>query len=575
MKETAGTVARFERDFFDASAPFTAIGGGELGGKARGLAFIDGTLRERFRSCELPVGIPQLVVITTDFFDAFMESNQLYEAAASGLPDDRIAQRFLQGQLPSQLVGDLRALVAAVHTPLAVRSSSLLEDALERPFAGVYATKMTPNNQLDVDSRFRRLVEAVKLVWASTFFQDARSYLKTVRHTSADERMAVIIQQVVGVRHGDRFYPDVSGVARSYNFYPAGHASPEDGVASLALGLGKTIVDGEPCWTFSPAYPKAPPPYNSIGELLDATQREFWAVNMGRAPYDPSAEAEYLVHRPLADAESDDTLRFVASTYDPQAQRITSGAGVKGPRLVNFAPLLSYGQLPFNDTVRRLLAVCEDALGRPVEIEFALTAGDPDGARLGFLQVRPLVVAHGEVTIEDAELERREVLVSSRHVLGNGQDGSVMDVVYINPDAFDPGHTPAIAQELGGINDALLREGRPFVLIGFGRWGTSDRWGGVPVAWGQVCGARAIVEASTPGLHAEPSQGSHFFHNLTAFSVLYFSLDAAESRRIDWAWLAKCPAVGETAHLRHVRAPVPLSIKVDGRTGRGVIVHHG
>jgi hypothetical protein len=569
-----GRVARFERDFFDASAPLTAIGGGELGGKARGLAFIDATLRERFRAGELPVGIPQLVVITTEYFDAFMESNGLYEAAVSDLPDDRIAHRFLQGDLPSQLAGDLRALVAAVHSPLAVRSSSLLEDALGRPFAGVYATKMTPNNQLDVDSRFRRLVEAVKLVWASTFFREARAYLKTVRRESADEKMAVIVQQVVGARHDDRFYPDVSGVARSYNFYPSGHARPEDGVASLALGLGRTIVDGEPCWTFSPAYPKAPPPYNSIGELLDATQREFWAVNMGRAPYDPGAETEYLLHCPLADAEADDTLRHVASTYDPQAQRITAGADVKGPRLVNFAPILSYGRIPLNDTVQGLLKACEDALGQPAEIEFAVTIGQSGAAQIGFLQLRPLVVGHEAVTVEDTELDTAGVLAAGCHVLGNGTEDAVGDVVYVKPGAFEIAETPAIATELEAINDSLVTEGRPYVLIGFGRWGTSDRWGGVPVVWAQICGVRAIVEASTAGLGADLSQGSHFFHNLTSFSVLYFSLDAAESRRIDWAWLDGRPAVTETAHLRHVRSAAPLSIKVDGRTGRGVIAHH-
>lgn len=574
MKASSGMVAAFERDFFDASTPFTAIGGGELGGKAQGLAFIERTLRERLPAGEIAVAIPQLVVITTEGFDAFMDSNGLREVVASDLSDERIAHRFLQGNLPSQLAGDLRALVAAVHSPLAVRSSSLLEDALGRPFAGVYATKMTPNNQLDADSRFRRLVEAVKLVWASTFFREARAYLKTVHRASADEKMAVIVQEVVGARHGARFYPDVSGVARSYNFYPSGHARPEDGVASLALGLGRTIVDGEPCWTFSPAYPKAPPPYNSIGELLDATQREFWAVNMGRAPYDPAAETEYLLHCPLADAEADDTLRHVASTYDPQAQRITAGAGVKGPRLVNFAPILSYGQVPLNDTVQGLLKVCEDALGQPAEIEFAVTIGQGGAAHLGFLQVRPLVVGHEAVEVEEAELGAAGVLAAGSHVLGNGTDASVTDVVYVKPQAFEASETPVIAAELEKINDSLVRDGRPYVLIGFGRWGTSDRWGGVPVVWAQICGVRAIVEVSTAGLGAEPSQGSHFFHNLTSFSVLYFSLDAAESRRIDWGWLDAQPAVAETAHLRHVRTSAPLSIKVDGRTGRGVIAHH-
>jgi hypothetical protein len=345
-------------------------------------------------------------------------------------------------------------------------------------------------------------------------------------------------------------------------------------VAALALGLGKTIVEGEPCWNYSPDYPKAPPPYNSIGELLDATQREFWAVNMGQAPYDPGKETEHLVHCSLADAEGDDTLRFVASTYDPQAQRITAGAGVKGPRLLNFAPILSYNQVALNDTIRQLLSVCEDAVGEPVEIEFALTI-KPDGrARLGFLQVRPLVVGHEAVTVDENEMEGPGVLAASRHVLGNGSDDSVLDVVYVKPAAFEVTATPAIASELEALNDELLREGRPYLLVGFGRWGTSDQWGGVPVEWAHICGARAIIEASTSGLRADLSQGSHFFHNLTSFSVLYFSLDAEESRRIGWSWLDSQPAAVETQHLRHVRLAAPLSIRVDGRSGRGVITHH-
>jgi hypothetical protein len=411
-------------------------------------------------------------------------------------------------------------------------------------------------------------------VWASTYFREATSYLKTVRGAVGDEKMAVIVQEVVGARHGERFYPNVSGVGRSYNYYPSGHAKPDDGMAGLALGLGKTIVDGEPCWNYSPAYPKAPPPYNSIGELLDATQREFWAVNMGQAPYDPGKETEYLLRCSLADAEADDTLRFVASTYDPQAQRITAGAGVKGPRLLNFAPILSYNQVALNDTIRELLSVCEDAVGEPVEIEFAVTIGADGRARLGFLQVRPLVMEHKSVTVDEDELEGPDVLAASRHVLGNGSVNSVADIVYIKPAAFEISATTAIAGELETINDRLLRAERPYLLMGFGRWGTSDQWGGVPVAWAQICGARAIVEASSSGLRADLSQGSHFFHNLTSFSVLYFSLDAEESRRIGWTWLDSQPAAAETQHLRHVRLAVPLSIQVDGRSGRGVIAHH-
>jgi hypothetical protein len=579
-KRAAASVVRFERDSWSVETPFSFIGDGELGGKARGLAAIAETLAVAFAEDAVPgvtVAIPNLTVVTTSLFATFMAANDLWETATSDLPDERIAHVFQRADLPTELLGDLRALVSQVRTPLAVRSSSLLEDALARPFAGVYATKMTPNNQLDTDTRFRKLVEAIKLVYASTFFHEARSYRQTAGIADDAERMAVIIQEVVGQRFGDRFYPHLAGVGRSYNYYPSGHATPEDGMAQLALGLGKTIVDGEGGWSYSPAYPKAPPPFKDFGDLLKNTQTSFWAVNMGSAPYDPAAETEHMVRCELADAEADDTLRFVASTFDPQASRVVPGVGAKGPRVVDFAPLLQYNQAPVNELMQALLTKCAASVGAPVEIELAVTLDRERAvpARCGFLQVRPLVVASEHVAIDDSELVGANVLAASTIALGNGVNAGLLDVVYAKPTGFSSAVTEAIARDLAGINEALVKAGRTYLLIGFGRWGTTDPSGGIPVNWGQISGARVIVEAMLPQMRAELSQGSHFFHHLTSFQVLYLSIDDSRRRAIDWQWLDGQSAVVETAHVRHVRLAQPLLVKVDGRTRRGVIVHHG
>lgn len=575
---TSACIARFDRDFWRADTPFSFTGEGELGGKAHGLAGIAETIASRLRGDLFPgitVAIPNLTVITSSHFDSFMRSNDLWETATSGLPDDRIAHAFQRAELPFDLVGDLRAIVTQVTTPLAVRSSSLLEDALARPFAGVYATKMTPNNQLDADARFRRLVEAVKLVWASTFFHEARSYRSSVGIADDAEKMAVIVQQVVGARHGERFYPNVSGVARSYNYYPSGHALPEDGVAELALGLGKTIVDGGNEWSYSPAYPKAPRPFKDLGEMLKNTQTSFWAVNMGNAPYDPGRETEHMVQCELADAESDDTLRFVACTFDVNANRLVPGVWTKGPRVVNFAPLLQHRQAPVNELVQELLASCAAATGSPVEIELALTftAEKTLPAACGFLQVRPLAIADERVAVEDAEMSGPGTLLASEFVLGNGVRDDLVDVVYVRRGAFSAAHTLTIARELAEVNDRLVKQGRTYLLIGFGRWGTTDPSGGIPVNWGQISGARAIVEAVVPQMRTELSQGSHFFHNLTSFGVLYLSVDESVRPAIDWGWLDSRPALAETDFVRHLQLPAPLLVKVDGRSRRGVVLH--
>jgi hypothetical protein len=565
-------IPRFSEKFFDSGEPITCLGSGEFGGKANGLVFINELIKSKFGSEEFPdikVNVPTMTVIPTDVFDEFMRKNDLYKIADSGLPDDRIALTFQKADLPFGILGDLRTIISKVKSPLAIRSSSMLEDAINEPFAGIYSTKMTPNNQSEIDTRFSKLVEAIKLVYASVYFKSARDYMAATSHKIEEEKMAVIIQEIVGQRQGDRYYPEVSGVARSYNFYPFGNAKPENGVVNLAFGLGKTIVDGGISWVFSPALPKESPPYGSIGELLKQTQTEFWNVNMGKPPaYDPINETEFMNRENIVTAEPDDNLRFVASTYVADSGRISIGVGSPGPRVINFAYLLVLNVIPLNNLIKTLLSLCEEALNTPVEIEFAVTFNP---TRFGFLQVRPMVVSSDEVTVIDDDMTGDNIMIASKNVLGNGINNKIEDIVYVNPEIFEAKFTPQIAEELERINKDLVNLHRPYLLIGFGRWGSSDPWLGIPVNWGQVSGAKVIVETALENLNVEFSQGSHFFHNLTSFNVSYFSVKISDPYKIDWEWLSKQHLEKETKFVRHVSLATPLKVKVDGRSGRGAI----
>ena len=577
LKPPAAELPIFDRKFWDGTFRCTQLGSGSLGGKANGLVFIKDLLAKRVDAKSFPdvdVNVPTMAVIAADRFDQFIAQNRLAGLPFDEMPDDRIAHAFQKCDLPVELLGDLRALIIQVKTPLAIRSSSLLEDALERPFAGVYATKMIPNNQFDPDLRFRRLVEAVKFVYASTYFREARDYIRTTGTKPGEEKMAVIIQEVVGQRRGDRFYPDISGVARSYNFYAFAPASPEDGVVTLALGLGKTIVDGGMAWTFSPTSPEKPPPFATVQELLKGTQTEFWAVNMGKPPaYDPVSETEYMVRANLADAEADEALSLLASTYDPERDRIVPGIGSRGPRILNFAPMLVRDEFPLNDLVKALLNASEKTVKAKVEIEFAVTfqgrRGERTRARLGFLQVRSMVVSDQVV---DVNLSDPRAIVASDMVMGNGTADDIRDIVFVRPDKFSPSHTSAIAEQLGSVNLDLQQQHRPFLLIGFGRWGSSHPSLGIPVDWSQISGARAIVEATLPEMNVELSQGSHFFHNLSSFRASYFMVQHGRRPGINWDWLNRQPVVYETEFIRHVRTTERLSVRVDGRTAKGVIL---
>lgn len=577
MKNIENELLPFNRSkFLNAEHKLTYIGTGAIGGKAHGLANINHIILNDLNKGQFPgieVGIPAMTIIRTDVFDAFIKRNKLAGIAYSDEPDDRIAHAFQKADLPFEILGDLRALISQVTTPLAVRSSSMLEDAMHEPFAGIYGTKMTPNNQPDINARFNKLVEAIKYVYATTFFKSAKDYMSATPHKTEDEKMAVIIQEVIGKKFKNRFYPELSGVGRSHNYYAFGHADPKDGIVNLALGLGKTIVDGGNSWSYTPAYPKADPPFNSINDMLNNTQRTFWSVNMGKtSAYDPVKETEYMLEDNIVTAEEDESLRYVASTLDSQSGRIVMGVSKSGPRLLNFSPILRLGEIPLNNLLIKLMEVCEKNEGAPVEIEFAMTFSDKGPHKFGFLQVRPMAVSNDVVELDDEDLVGDHVLASSEKVLGNGTNNLIQDIVYVKQEEFDVMKTYQIAEDLEKMNKMLVNDNKPYLLIGFGRWGTSDASAGIPVNWGQISGAKTIIEAALANVNFELSQGSHFFHNVTGFGVYYFSIPFEKTQTIDWSWLNGIPASNETRMVRHIRLKESIQIKVDGRTGKGTII---
>jgi hypothetical protein len=563
----------FNRNFLDPATPMSVIGKGNLGGKAQGLASIRRTLHESIPLGlfpEISVDIPALVVLRTGVFDSFLLGAGLDSSTLTELSQDRIIRTFQQAEMPFEVLGDLRALIENVHTPLAIRSSSLLEDAAHEPFAGIYETKMIPNAVFDPDARFRQLIDAIKFVYASTFSEKARQYRQLTGHKEGDEKMAVVIQEMVGTRHSTRFYPELSGVMRSYNYYPMKPALPADGVVSLALGLGKTIVDGGVAWSYSPAYPMVEPPFVSVDKLLEATQTKFWAVNMGDVTgYEPFKETEYMVQESIAEADEDGTLYHLASTYDPVAERLLPGTGVRGPRALTFSPLLVLKTLPFNDLALKVLRVCEKSVGAPVEVEFAMTF-DPN--RFSLLQVRPMTVPSGEVHLTDEDLEGENVLAAAEIVLGNGIVKDVHDIVYVKTETFDLMNTDRVVPELVQMNRKLLEQRKPYLLVVYGRLGTTDPWTGISINWEQVAGAKAIVEATREDVKVELSQGSHYFLNLINLGVMYFTLPAGGVHKVDWDWLNQQQAIEETTYLRHIELTKPLLIKVDGKSAKGVIL---
>jgi CheY-like chemotaxis protein len=570
-------IGDFKADTFHPSqSSFLRIGAGSLGGKARGLAFVRHLLRTRRiakRFAGVRIGVPPAVVIATDIFDQFLAENNLGDFALHCDDDSEIQQRFLDSTLPVMLQENLRAFLEEVHFPLAVRSSSLLEDSQYQPFTGVYETFMLGNQQADVQTRFNELCEAIKLVYASTFSQHAKTYVRATPYRLEEEKMAVILQQVVGTAHGPRFYPDFSGVVRSYNFYPVEPMTFSDGIAAVALGLGRTVVDGGKCMSFCPRYPRNLLQFSSVEDILANTQTEFCALELDGVPHAGPGHLREVRYG-LDVAEADGTLHAVASTYSADNHAVYDGLSRPGARVVTFAPMLKHGIFPLANILEVLVRAGEDALGNPVEIEFAVRL--PEGeepAEFGFLQIRPLTVARDHEDLLIGDIDPAQLICRSTKVLGNGRIENLQDVVVVDMHRFERSRSREVAEAVSNFNAVLSAENRPYLLIGVGRWGSNDPWLGIPVDWDEISGARAIVEAGFRDFRVTPSQGSHFFQNLSAFQVGYFTVnpDAGEGS-LDWQWLAEQPAVEEQGCVRHLQFTKPLQIVMNSRTSQGVIL---
>jgi hypothetical protein len=571
-----GSVNPFRSNVFDGEEGIVMIGGGSLGGKGRGLAFAsrlmdEVRLAERFPGVRITV--PAAVVLGTGVFDAFLSGNGLRSYALQSTDEAETLRRFLAAPLPDDAMVALERVVRVVRTPIAVRSSSLLEDSPQQPLAGIYGTWLLPNDHPDVHHRLDQLVDAVKRVYATTFGRRAQAFLAATPYRLEEEAMAVIIQRVVGARHGNRFYPHISGVARSHNYYPQPPARPEDGIAAVALGLGKTVAEGEPCLRFSPAHPGHILDHASVEAVLEGAQREFWALELGRdAPgWDHDGP---LTHFPLRTAEEDGTLAAVASTYSAENDAVYDGIGRKGVRLVTFAPILKHDVFPLSDILRELLILGMAGTRLPVEIEFAATMGvGGEPAEMGFLQLRPVAPSREEADVDLAGIESRHRFCESPSILGHGRWEDLTDWIVVDRNRYERSQSSEVAAAVAQFNARLTAEGRTYGLIGVGRWGSSQAWLGIPVKWEDISGARVIVEAGFKDFRVTPSQGTHFYQNLVSLDIGYFTVNAeAGEGFVDWDWLAAMPEVASHGAVRLIRLPSPAVAVLNGRERRGVIL---
>ena len=575
--KNSGVVAVYQKERFDEYSNFARIGDGSLGGKGRGLAFI-GAMVKRYPKLEhdhFAVTIPKTVVICTDIFDEFMETNELYPVVLSEVDDETILKYFLRASLPARLIEDLMAFFDVVKSPIAVRSSSLLEDSHYQPFAGIYSTYMVPKLE-DKYDMLRTLSDAIKAVYASVFYRDSKAYMTATSNLIDQEKMAIVLQEVVGNRYNDRFYPTISGVARSLNFYPIGNEKAEDGIANIALGLGKYIVDGGQTLRFSPRHPHNILQMSTMDFALRETQTRFYALDLKNLADQFSVDDSFnLLRLNLKDADADGSLKFIVSTYDPYDQVIRDGYYPGGRKILSFVNVLQHEVFPLADTLDQILHVGEDEMGRPIEIEFAVNIDpqNPGFATFYLLQVRP-IVDNKEVMEEDLTLvEQEDTILTSTSVLGHGIVTDVQDIIYVKTGAFCSSNNQSIAYDIEKMNRQFTGEEKNYVLVGPGRWGSSDSWLGIPVKWPHISNARVIVECGLENYRVDPSQGTHFFQNLTSFGVGYFTINPFKGDGwFDEGYLNSLPAVEETEYLRHVRFDKPVVIKMDGKKSLGVVL---
>lgn len=573
-----GIIAKFYKETFDEYLTFSRIGEGSLGGKARGLAFIDSLIKQNkvFESFEnVDITIPRTVVLSTDVFDEFMEENNLYKVALSDASDEEILKEFVNSRLPYRINADLYTFISFAKNPVAVRSSSLLEDSHYQPFAGVYSTYMIP--RIDSDAiMIEKLGQAIKSVYASVYFKGSKSYMSATRNVIDEEKMGIVLQEVTGQRSGDKFYPTLSGVARSINFYPIAPEKPEDGIANIALGLGKYIVDGGVTLRFSPKYPQKVLQLSSTSMALRETQKTFYALDLDTKKIEASTDdGMNLLKLRISEAEKDGRINHIASTYDMENDNITSGIFNDGRRLITFSNVLNYDVFPLAKILDTILKVGQKAMNNPVEIEFAVNlSSNPDEKNVfNLLQIRPIVDndEHFTENLEIVPLE--ETIIYSKSALGNGIIKNVHDFVYVKPESFDASKTKEIVNSIEKINDKFVSEKKYYALVGPGRWGSSDPWLGIPVKWAQISAARVIIESGLEHYRIDPSQGTHFFQNLTSFRVGYFTINPfIKDGFYDIDFIKKQKTTYEDEYIRHVRFESPIVIKIDGEKSLAVIL---
>jgi CheY-like chemotaxis protein len=579
-----GVITEFSRETFDPANSFARIGSGSLGGKGRGLGFINTlisnyNLRDKYPDVE--IAVPSAIVVATDVFDRFLSENHIESFALSATDEEEVKRRFLDApRFPQETAAKLREFLEIMREPLAVRSSSLLEDSQYQPFAGVYQTFMIPNNDPDTDVRLTELLRSIRLVFASTFSNRAKDYMKATSYRLEEEKMAVIIQRMVGARHHDRFYPAFAGVAKSYNFYPVPPQKSTDGIVQVALGLGKTVVDGGNSVRFSPRYPRHLLQFFSTLETIRNAQQDFLALNLvrgrnGDAMRSPEAFVEQY---DLSKAEEDQTLFYVGSTYSPENESVYDGVSREGKRVVTFAPILKHGIFPLAEILELILDMGTWGMGTQVEIEFAVNMNVPPGKPKEFalLQIRPLVLSLEMEELEVDSVGQEDLICQSQQVLGNGVIKDLHDIVVVDIQQFERTRAKDVGAEVSMFNADLVARKRPYVLIGVGRWGSLDPWLGIPVTWDQIAGASVIVESGFKDFNVTPSQGSHFFQNITSFRVGYFTVNSfTHLGYIDWDWLRQQPAAEELRFTRHLQFDEPIVAKINGRKNIGIILKPG
>ncbi len=582
FNRSRGVIAKFTPENYDDYIIFSRIGNGSVGGKARGLVFMSGLIKKYkiYRSFPgIRISVPRSIIITTDIFEEFIESNKLYKIGLSNLPDEEILNEFLRAKLPSRIQDNLKVIARHIKNPMAVRSSSKLEDSQYQPFAGIYSTYMIPTGEKDPVKNFKYLCDAIKGIYASVFYRTSKAYMNVTYNIIDEEKMGIILQEICGNRYDDWFYPTLSGVARSVNFYPIGPEQYNDGIINIGFGLGKYIVDGGLSLRFSPKHPGNILQLSSPDMALKGTQKFFYVLDLSKPDFIPYIDdSANLLKIKIDEAGKGKGLNLVASTYDYENNIIRDGVDYPGKKLVTFSNILHHNTFPLVKIIDTMMEKSQQEMGNPVEIEFAANLDILEGSPkiFNFLQIRPIVLNDQRINIKTENIPREDTIISSRQALGNGRIDNLADLVYVKPDSFKSTLTKQIAVILEKLNAGFIKESRNYVLIGPGRWGSSDPWLGIPIKWPQISEARLIIESGLQNYRIEPSQGTHFFQNLTSFRVGYFTINTyLNDGYIDMDFLTQITPVYEDEYVRHVRFFKPIQVYIDGKKNSGVVLKPG